>query len=89
MQFKDEIQCLSFQGVAAGLIHGTTIHSFLGLNMQGNMKPESYSNLNKKLKTKRVFLEDEKSFKGKRFAVKESNILKKAANSTKGQAGKC
>mgnify|MGYP006901880251 CR=1 FL=1 len=52
--------------------------------MQGNMKPESYSNLNKKLKTKRVFLEDEKSFKGKRFAVKESNILKKAANSTKG-----
>ena len=57
--------------------------------MQGNMKPESYSNLNKKLNTKRVFLEDEKSFKGKRFAVKESNILKKAEGSDDCYAAKC
>lgn len=89
MQFKDEIQCLSFQGVAAGLIHGTTIHTFLGLNMEGNISPERQSNLNKKMNTLKVILEDEKSFKGKRFAVKESNSLKKAVNSNIGYAGKC
>ena len=89
MQFKDEIQCLSFQGVAASLIHGSTIHSFLGLDMDGKMTPESQSNLNKKMNTKKVILEDEKSFKGKKFAVKESNWFKKAANSNKPYAGKC
>ena len=41
MYFKDELQCLSFQGVAAGLIHGKTIHSFLGMGKGGLMKPES------------------------------------------------
>ena len=41
------------------------------------------------MNTLKVILEDEKSFKGKKFAVKVSNHLKKAANSTKAYAGKC
>ena len=41
------------------------------------------------MNTLKVILEDEKSFKGKKFAVRESNILKKAANSNKPYAGKC
>ena len=41
------------------------------------------------MNTLKVILEDEKSFKGKRFAVKESNSLKKAVYSNIGYAGKC
>ena len=65
MYFKDELQCTSFQGVAAGLIRGKTIHSFLGLSKGGVIKKEKMSELKKISKIKRVILEDEKSFKGK------------------------
>ena len=41
MYFKDEIECISFQGVAAGLIHGKTIHEFCGMKKEGVMPPES------------------------------------------------
>ena len=40
MYFKDEIQCTSFQGVAAGLIHGKTIHEFCGMKIDGTVAPE-------------------------------------------------
>ena len=53
------------------------------------MKAEKYSDLNEKLKNVKVILEDEKSFKGKYFSVKYSNILKKATGSKEVYGGKC
>ena len=53
------------------------------------MKPEKYSDLNKKVAPLKVILNDEKSFDGKYFNVKFSNILKKATKSKECYAGLC
>ena len=65
MYFQEKVQNLSFQGIAAGLIHGKTVHSFFGLKGNANMTTEAYDNLRKILDTIKVLIIDEKSFGGK------------------------
>ena len=49
MYFKTRIQNLSYQGIAAGLVHGQTIHEFLGMSITGSVGKNKRKSLRNKL----------------------------------------
>ena len=50
---------MSYQGIAAALIHGTTIHRFLGMNISGNVGKHKKEELRNKLQYLDILLIDE------------------------------
>ena len=50
---------MSNQGIAAALIHGTTIHRFLGMNISGNVSKNKIEELRNKIQNIEVLLIDE------------------------------
>ena len=67
---------MSYQGIAASLIHGTTIHRFLGMNISGNVGKNKKEELRNKTQYTDVLLIDEYGILTKPFLVQLNNILK-------------